>query len=341
MARFLDENRVAHGEPTVAGTPRRLVLNVPAVAESQQSAGSWIIGPPQSAAYDSQGKPTRAAEGFAKAQGVSLEDLTIKETPKGEYLCVFREETGLLTRELLERTLSDFIAKIAFPKSMHWSSYHVTFARPVQWIVALFGQEVLKCEYAQVRSGKKSMGHRFMSPVWMEVNDLESHLENLRKNHVILNMAERRELIRHGIGNGCCGRRGKVLPDLDLLDEVTQLVEFPQPLVGQFEDKYLELPPELLITVIKKHQRYFAVTDGSKRLLPYFVTVSNVIPRDFAVVAAGNARVVRARLEDARFYFREDQRVRLDDRVEQLRESYSIPGSERATKKWNASAIWP
>ncbi|MGA2402350.1 MAG: glycine--tRNA ligase subunit beta [Syntrophobacteraceae bacterium] len=319
MARFLDENRIARGDPTVMGTPRRLVLNIPGVADSQQPVRTEVIGPPRSAAYDAHGKPTRAAEGFAKGQGVRVEDITMKETPKGEYLCVFREEAGLGTRELLEKMLPDFIAKTPFPKSMHWSSYSVTFARPIQWIVALYGQEVLQCEYAHVRSGKKSMGHRFMSPAWIEVNDLESHRENLRKNYVILDIAERLELIRKGVQAAAEGVGGQILADVELLDEVTELVEFPQPLVGQFEDKYLELPPELLITVIKKHQRYFAVTGSDGALLPYFVTVSNVIPRDFGLVAAGNARVVRARLEDARFYYREDQKVRLDDRVEQLK----------------------
>ncbi|MGA3116825.1 MAG: glycine--tRNA ligase subunit beta [Syntrophobacteraceae bacterium] len=319
MARFLDENRIAHGEPTVAGTPRRLVLNVPDVADSQQPVRNEVIGPPKSAAYDAQGKPTKAAEGFAKGQGVSIGDLTTKQTPKGEYLCVFREEAGLAARELLEKMLPDFIAKIPFPKSMHWSSYSETFARPIQWLVALLGQQVLQCEYARVRSGKKSMGHRFMSPVWIEVSDFESHRENLRKNYVILDIAERRQLIRQGTGTAAAGVGGKVLADDELLDEVTQLVEFPQPLVGQFEAKYLELPPELLITVIKKHQRYFAVTDGAGALLPYFVTISNTVPRDFALVEAGNARVVRARLEDARFYYREDRKVPLVHRVEQLK----------------------
>ena len=319
IARFLDDNRIAHGEPTVTGTPRRLVLNVPGVADCQQPVRTEVIGPPKSAAYDAQGKPTRAAEGFAKGQGASVADLTIKQTPKGEYLCVFREEAGLAAKELLEKMLPDFIAKIPFPKSMHWSSYSVTFARPIQWIVALFAQEVLQCEYAHVRSGKKSMGHRFMSPVWIEVTDFDGHRENLRKNYVILDIAERRELIRQGAATAAAAVGGKVLADDELLDEVTQLVEFPQPLVGRFEDKYLELPPELLITVIKKHQRYFALTDGAGALLPYFVTISNTVPRDFALVEAGNARVVRARLEDARFYYREDQKVTLDDRAEQLK----------------------
>ncbi len=319
MTRFLDDSRIGRGEPFVTGTPRRLVLNIPNVALSQQSMRVEVIGPPKRAAFDAEGKPTKAAEGFAKGQGVNIEDIQIKETPKGEYLCVYREETGLPSRDIIEKMLPDFISKIPFPKSMHWSAYTVTFARPVRWIVALLGKEALSCEYGGVSSGNRSMGHRFMSPEWFEVRDLESHRENLRSHKVILDIAERRRMVEEGAGKAAEGVGGRIIPDEELVDEVTQLVEFPQPLVGQFEEKYLELPPELLITVIKKHQRYFAIVGDKGGLLPYFVTISNTVPRDSGLVAAGNARVVRARLEDARFYYREDQKVSLNDRVEQLK----------------------
>lgn len=319
MTRFLGENRISHGEPAITGTPRRLVMNIPGVASSQEPVTIEVIGPPKQAGFDAQGRPTKAAEGFARGQGVSVDDLKIKETPKGEYLCVYRREAGASTRDLLEKMLPDFIARIPFPKSMHWASFTVTFARPIQWIVALLGGEVLNCEYGHVRSSNKSSGHRFMSPEFFEVKDYAGHRENLRQRSVILDLAERRGLIAAGADKAAEGVGGTILRDEDLLDEVTQLVEFPQPLVGQFEEKYLELPPELLITVIKKHQRYFAITGPNGALLPYFVTISNTIPRDFGLVAAGNARVVRARLEDARFYYKEDQKVRLDERAEQLK----------------------
>ncbi len=319
MAKFLDDNRIDHAQPEVAGTPRRLVLNVADVAPTQKPVSIEVVGPPKKAAYDARGNPTKAAEGFAKGQGVELKDVQIKQTPKGEYLCVLKEEAGLEARDIIQKVLPDFLARFPFPKSMHWSSYSVTFARPVLWLVAMLGDKVLDCSYAQVKSANKSMGHRFMSPVWLEVKDLASHRENLRKNYVILDIAQRRELIRKGAREAAAQVGGKILADDELLEEVTQLVEFPQPILGRFEDKYLELPPELLITVIKKHQRYFAVTDEAGALLPYFVTISNVVPRDFSVVAAGNGRVVRARLEDARFYYTEDQKVRLDDRVEHLK----------------------
>lgn len=319
MTRFLDENRIGYGEPHVTGTPRRLILSIPDVAPHQEACTTEIIGPPKQVAYDAAGKPTKAAEGFAKGQGVSIDEIRIKETPRGEYLYVMREEAGSATRALLEKMLADFIAHIPFPKSMRWAGQSVTFARPVRWIVALLGKDTLDCEYGDIRSGDKSMGHRFMSPAWIGVTSYDAHIRNLAEHRVIAEIAERRKLIAEKIRAAAAGVGGGILEDEELLDEVTQLVEYPEPIVGEFEEKYLELPPELLITVIKKHQRYFAVTGGDGKLLRYFVTVANTIPRDSKLVAAGNGRVVRARLEDARFYYREDQKVRLDDRVEQLK----------------------
>ncbi len=319
MSRFFDENRISHGEPFVTGTPRRLVLNVPGVAVEQEARTTEIIGPPRQVAYDAQGRPTKAAEGFARGQGVSVDDIRIKSTPKGDYLCIVREEAGLPVKNLIEKMLPDFVAHIPFPKSMRWGSLSVTFARPIRWITGLFGDEVVDFVYGDIRSGGQSFGHRFMSPQVLPVTDFESHVENLRKHYVLVDLYERREFIRKEIRKAATTVGGTILEDEELLDEVTQLVEYPFPIVGEFEEKYLELPPELLITVIKKHQRYFAVTDGTDRLLRYFVTVSNTIPRDVPLVAAGNARVVRARLEDARFYYEEDQKVRLEDRAEQLK----------------------
>lgn len=319
MVRFLDEKRIAHGEPVTAATPRRLVLLVPGVATEQEACTVELFGPPKQVAFDENGHPTKAAEGFARGQGVKVEDIQIRETPKGEYLCVVREEAGLPTRELLEKMLPDFVAHIPFPKSQRWAGLSVTFARPINYMAALLGKGILNFQYGDVQSGNQSFGHRFMSPEWLTVADFETHVEALRKHRVILRIEERKQIIREGIEKAAQSVGGRILEDEELLDEVTQLVEYPQPLVGEFEEKYLELPPELLITVIKKHQRYFAITNDGGNLLRYFVTVANTIPRDSKLVAAGNARVVRARLEDARFYYLEDQKVRLEDRTDQLK----------------------
>ncbi|MEN6484727.1 MAG: glycine--tRNA ligase subunit beta, partial [Syntrophobacteraceae bacterium] len=280
MVRFLDESRIGHGTPFTTGTPRRLMLHIPGVAAGQEACTTEVFGPPKSVAFDAQGNPTKAAEGFARGQGVSLEAVTVKATPKGEYLCIVREEAGLPTKELLEKMLPDFIARIPFPKSMHWGSQTVTFARPIQWIVALLGKQVLDFHYGAVQAGNKSMGHRFLSPEWIAVNDFESHLENLKKHYVVASLDERRDFIRKAIHEAAAKVGGRILEDEELLDEVTQIVEYPYPIVGEYEEKYLELPPELLITVIKKHQRYFAVIDEKGDLLRYFVTVANTVPRD-------------------------------------------------------------
>ncbi len=318
MGRFLEENRIGHGQPVTTGTPRRLVLVIPNVALHQEACSMEVIGPPRQVAFDVAGKPTKAAEGFARGQGVPLEAIQIKETPRGAYLCVIKEEGGFPTKTLLEKMLPDFIAHIPFPKSQRWGSLSVTFARPIHTLVALLGREVIPFTYGDIASGNRSPGHRFMSPVPLEVTDYASHRENLRKHFVVVDREERKRLILEGIEAAAGTVGGRILEDEELLEEVTQLVEWPQPLVGEFEEKYLELPPELLITVIKKHQRYFAITDAKGDLLRYFVTVANTIPRDFNLVAAGNARVVRARLEDARFYYEEDQKLRLEDRATQL-----------------------
>ncbi len=319
MVRFLDDQRIAHGKPFTTGTPRRLVLLVPDVAPHQEACTTEIVGPPRQAAFNAEGRPTKAAEGFARSQSVAVEDLKIKDTPKGRYLCVVRKESGLPAKDVLEKMLPDFIARIPFPKSMRWAAQSVTFARPLHWIVALLGEEILNFHYGEVQSGAKSFGHRFMSPEWIPVADYASHKENLKKHFVMVDREERKRAILEGIRETARQVGGRILEDEDLLDEVANLVEHPMPLLGEYEEKYLKLPPELLITVMKEHQRYFAVVDADGKLLRYFVTVSNTIPKDPAVVAAGNARVIRARLEDARFYYEEDQKIRLEDRVKELR----------------------
>ncbi|MCX7823355.1 MAG: glycine--tRNA ligase subunit beta [Syntrophobacterales bacterium] len=320
IIRFMDDYRIKHGTPLITGTPRRLVLFIPDVAIHQEGTVQEIIGPPYQVAFNPDGTPTKAAEGFAKSQKVSIEELQIKETPKGKYLYVLRREEGLPTKELLAEKLPDFIAHIPFPKSMRWGNETVTFARPIRWIVALLGNEIIPFRYGDIESGRFTYGHRFMSPDPIEVlPDYERYRNDLRRAFVIVDQNERRELILSAIKELASKVEGYVIEDEDLLAEVTHLVEYPYPLMGRFEEKYLELPPEVPITVMKEHQRYFAVTDKRGRLMPYFITVANTIARDSQVVIKGNERVIRARLEDARFYYEEDQKVPLDQRAEQLK----------------------
>ncbi len=320
VTNYLKDQRISHGEAIVGGTPRRLSLAIRDVAEKQEARTVEIIGPPKSIAFDANGNPTKAASGFANAQGMDVTDLEVKETPKGEYLCVVREELGQPTLDILQKFLPNMIARIPFPKTMRWMDLHVTFARPIHWIVALLGDDTIPFTYGNIKSKNISRGHRFMSPVEIEVTSFDKHVERLREHFVILSIEERRDRIKKVITEAAEEVGGKILEDPELLDEVNFLVEYPSAIAGKYDEKYLRLPQEVLITVMREHQRYFAVTNDEGELLPYFVTVNNTITRNPDVVRVGNERVIRARLEDARFYFEEDQKVKLEDRVEELKE---------------------
>ncbi|MGD8531205.1 MAG: glycine--tRNA ligase subunit beta, partial [Syntrophobacterales bacterium] len=298
----------------------RLVWVIKDVTDKQEAQMVEITGPPKDVAFDEAGNPTQAAIGFAKSQGVNPEELQVKQTSKGEYVIVSRHEAGISTVELLGGVLADLIGDIPFPKSMRWGDLKVTFARPIHWIVALLGKEVVPFTYGNVTSGNTSYGHRFMSPGPFEVTDINGYVEALRERFVTVDIAERRERIRQIVAACAKEKNGNIREDEALLDEVVQLAEYPTAVCGSFDQHYLELPQEVLITAMRTHQRYFAVLDDAGKLMPYFVTVNNTLTRDPQIVALGNEYVLRARLEDARFYYVEDQKVSLDERVEELKE---------------------
>ena len=320
ISKFLSAQRIDHGSIRTMATPRRLVWVIKNVAEKQEAQTVEITGPPKDVAFDEAGNHTQAALGFAKSQGVRPHDLQVKQTSRGEYLVVSRHEAGASTAELLGGALADLVGKIPFPKSMRWGNLKVTFARPIHWIVALLGQEVVPFAYGNVTSGNTSYGHRFMSPGPFEVTEIDGYVKALRERFVIVDIEERRERIRQIVAACAEEKNGNIREDEDLLAEVVQLAEYPTAVCGSFDQHYLELPQEVLITAMRAHQRYFAMLDDAGKLIPYFVTVNNTLTRDPQVVALGNERVLRARLEDARFYFVEDQKVSLDDRVKELKE---------------------
>ena len=320
LGKLLGDRRVAHGTIRTMATPRRLVWIIKDVTEKQEAQTVEITGPPKDVAFDQRGNPTQAALGFAKSQGVNPKELQIKKTPRGEYVVVSRHEAGVSTVELLAGVLANLIGDIPFPKSMRWGALKITFARPIHWIVALLGKEVIPFAYGNVTSGSTSYGHRFMSPGPFEVTDISGYVDLLRERFVIVDIEERRERIRQIVADCAKEKSGNIREDEDLLAEVVQLAEYPTAVCGSFDQHYLELPQEVLITAMRAHQRYFAVLDDAGKLMPYFVTVNNTLTRDPQVVALGNERVLRARLEDARFYYVEDQKVSLDHRVEELKE---------------------
>lgn len=316
----LETARLAHGEVRTLATPRRLALLVRDVDARQPDAEVTALGPARKVAFDADGKPTKAAQGFARGQGVDVADLVVTETEKGEYVSVTKKIVGLPTAEILVDILPRLIASIPFRKSMRWGNLDVRFARPMHWIVALFDGVVVPFAFGSIKSGSASRGHRFMANDVFPVRDFDHYLEECERHFVIPDPAKRKEIIRREVDQAARAAGGTVLADEDLLEQVTFLVEYPSVVCGTFENEFLEVPKEVLITSMREHQRYFSLVDGSGKLLPHFITVNNTLAEDPEVVARGNERVLRARLSDARFFFEEDKKVPLEERVASLKD---------------------
>ena len=315
----LDDARIAHGEARTYGTPRRLTLMVDAVAERQEEQTEEVTGPPEKVAFDADGRPTMAAKKFAEKIGVAVSDLRIAETPKGRYLAADKTEAAGETIDLLARALPEIIAAISFPKTMKWGTLSVTFARPIQWLVALFGETVIPFAYGDVTSGAESRGHRFLHPDPVPLSSPEEYLKKLRAAHVEADLDVRRKRVAEKVAAAAERAGGALLPDEELIDIVKNLIETPEVVVGRFDEGFLEVPDEVLITAMREHQKYFAVTDPDGKLLPAFVVVNNTRAKDMDVVARGHERVLRARLSDAQFFFRADLETPMETWVEKLR----------------------
>ncbi len=320
MGQKLSQARIesAEGGETF-GTPRRLALMIQNVAERQASITKEVVGPPKSVAFDAEGRPTRAAEGFAKSQGVSVNRLSIKTTPKGEYICVKRLERGVASWKLLQTILPEVITAIPFPKSMRWADLGLTFARPIHSILALFGDRIIPFKLENIRSGRRTVGHRFMHPRPIAISDFSEYVTALRSAYVVVDIAERKNMIGVEISKAARNLGGEVISDNDLLDTVTHLVEYPAVSGGTFDETFLKLPREVLITAMREHQKYFAVVSSDDQLLPCFVAVNNTPAEDMGVVTSGHERVIRARLEDARFFFETDAKMLSHEMVERLK----------------------
>ncbi len=320
IKRAFNENRIEHGTIETYGTPRRLSVLVDGVSETQRDKVEEVMGPPASVAFDGEGKPTKAALGFAKGQGVDVEALQVKETPKGAYVYVIREEKGGSTKELLPGILEKLVRSIPFRKSMRWAEREIRFARPIHWFLALFGEEVVEFEIEGIRSGRITWGHRFLAPGPIELHRPEEYVETLRNAKVIVDHRERRDLVWEQVKEEAARVGGVPLEDKGLIEEVNFLVEYPVATCGTFDPEFLELPPEVLITPMKEHQKYFPVFDHSGRLMNHFVVVNNTLAPDMDLITQGNERVLRARLADARFFFQEDKEIPLMEMLERLKD---------------------
>ena len=311
----LTELRITYGNIQVVGTPRRLVLIVRDMAEDQTDMNSENKGPSLKIAFDESGSPTKASQGFARGQGVTAAQLVVKDG----YVYAIVHQVGKPVIELVSDMLTTIIDSLTFPKNMRWANLERRFVRPIRWLVALFGSQVIPFTVAEVSTSNKTRGHRFLSKGEFVVSSVEEYFTILADNYVMVDPQVRRTVIREQVEKLAISQGGRATIDEDLLEEVVYLVEYPTALCGQFDAKYLSLPPEAIITPMREHQRYFPVFSEEGKLLPVFITVRNGDAEHLAIVRHGNERVLKARLADARFFYEEDKKVKLIDRLEKLR----------------------
>ncbi|WNZ56409.1 glycine--tRNA ligase subunit beta [Microbulbifer sp. MKSA007] len=312
---------LSFGEVKAYAAPRRLAVAVFGLADKQQDKQIEKLGPAVKAAFDKEGKPSKAAEGFARSNGVTVEELGRKETDKGERLAFISEQKGAETESLLAGIVEKALAQLPIPKRMRWGARREEFVRPVHWLVMLFGNKVVNGEVLGLKAGNTSRGHRFHCNRELEIHSAYDYAQVLREpGYVMADFAERREAIRAQVIAEANNVNGEAVIDDDLLDEVTALVEWPVALTGRFEERFLEVPAEALISSMKEHQKYFHVVDEDGQLLPFFITVSNIESQDAAQVIHGNERVIRPRLADAAFFFETDKKTSLESRREKLRQ---------------------
>ncbi len=303
----LDEAGLEYAAVRTYGTPRRFTLIVDGLAEEQPDKETESKGPALKAAYDAEGNPTKALQGFCRGQGIDPADVLQKEIKGVQYVYAVKKVAGRPTAELLPEMLSSMVHKLYFPKPMRWGYNEMRFARPIKWLVLLFGEDVLPLNIAGVESDRYSRGHRFLGSDHVEIKNAAAYKDALLKEYVIVDQDVRREKIWAQIQGVAKIAGGMVKPDEDLLSEVVYILEYPTALLGSFDKKYLEIPEELVVTPMREHQRYFPVYDAAgEKLLPHFITVRNGNAEHLNIVASGNEKVLAARLADAEFFWNED-----------------------------------
>ena len=318
MPTLLEELRLEHGEIRVLGTPRRLVVSVQDLAPGQEDRTVVVKGPPEARAFDADGNATKAAQGFARSKGVEVKDLEVREIDGGRYVAAVIHEPGLSALEVLSQALPTLVAGLKFERSMRWNASQVNFSRPIRWLLALFGKQVVPFGYAGLQSGRATRGLRFHAPEEFPVASPAAYFEAMAEQKIILDPQERQETIAQQVKALMAEVDADQTLEDALLDEVTQLVERPTALLGKFDPEHLRLPDAVLISVMKKHQRYFPVKSKDGKLMPYFVTVRNGDDAHLDVVADGNEQVIRARFADAAFFIREDLELKLEDFLPRL-----------------------
>ena len=315
----LRDKGIEFEEMEIFYTPRRLSARVSGLERKQRDRTTENFGPPKRIAFDEDGKPTKAAAGFARSQKVDVEELVIAKRDNGEFLCVRKTVKGKKTSSVLKEILPGVISSVPFRKSMRWGDGKLTFARPIRWIAALYDGKPVKFSVENIKSSDRSCGHRFTSPKPFRVTSWGNYLKTLEKNNVVADPEKRKKIIRRDTEAAAKKIGGTIKEDPELLETVVNLVEHPTVLVGEFEEKYLRLPEEVLISVMKNHQKYFPVySEKTGKLLPCFIFVCGTPVKDKQVIVRGNERVIRARLNDAEFFFSEDTKKSLSAYTEDL-----------------------
>jgi glycyl-tRNA synthetase beta chain len=323
LQQILEKHFIANGISIGAirtwGAPRRLGASSDAVLLRQPDQEKEILGPPKSVAFDNVGQPTRAAESFSEKQGMPLAKLYITQTPRGEYLAAKQIVYGRNAKDILAEILPQTMRELSFPRSMYWTGKKgARFTRPVRWIVALLAGQIIKVEYEGIAAGDTTEGHRFLGKSRIRVTGRKDYEAKLRRNFVIVEPSERRKKIEKEIRTLTTKRKWRTHEDAGLLDLVVYLNEYPSVIVGGFDPAYLDIPSEILITVMRDHQKYFAVEGRDGELEPQFLAVTNLDKDRAGLVRAGHERVLRARLADAQFFWESDQKRKLGDYLEKL-----------------------
>ncbi len=322
LAKLIEESltssRIAHGEMRLFGAPRRIAVLIDSVEEKQKETTTIKFGPPAARAFDAEGKPGPAAIGFAKSQGVDVSELILRKKENAELLCVERRETGRETREILAEILPDAIGRIPFQKRMRWGEGAFEFGRPIHWVVALLGDEIIRFEVAGIGSGARSKGHRFLSGGNVEITEPGRYVDEMRKAYVVVDEDERSAMMSEAIRSIEAQTGARAVIDPDLMEEIRYITEYPHGLLGSFEEEYLRLPASVLVNVMKGHQRYVPLIGKEGCLRPGFIFFANTVPSTPTEVIRGNERVLRARLADAAFFFEEDKKIPLESLYDKL-----------------------
>lgn len=320
LRKALEANRIGFSSIRSYGTPCRLALIVDNLTERQPDARIECKGPQKKAAFDAAGNPTPALIGFARSQGVEIKDMKTVDTGKGEYTVAIKDVKGALTMELLPDMLTSLVSGDLFAKTMRWGSHEISFARPVHSMVAIYGGQKVGFNWGHIQSSNATRGHKFLyNNRTVTIDSAASYIETLRQAFVVVDPAERKRLIMDGLNKAALDAGGALVEDPGLVEEVSYLCEYPVVIRGGFEPEFLALPRDVVINAMREHQRYFSLEDANGSLLPSFITVANTRPVDTDVVRKGNERVLRARLNDARFFFEQDMKKPLASRVDALK----------------------